>query len=512
MFLGVFLENLQKRFQLSLFLSLVIKFGLALMIPITGDEAYYILWGKFPQFGYYDQPPMIGWWLAALQWIVEAGPSTLWFMRLPAVVLSTFVALAIFWILKGHDQRKAILGAELFLWNPVTLMPVILSTDTPLLYFTTLALVLFLRGIQSKSFFWFSATGVILGLGFLSKYFAVLAGGAFALSALWMMGWRQGGFATLAMLGAAFPFVWFHLDWNSKNCWINFTFNLNTRNTGEGFQISNVITFLVFQFYMVSPLVLWAALKRMRDFSGLTALSHPARVGIVFYVVAFSAFFVSSLKAAQGFHWMFLALPGLYLAVIHLLSSDEMDRWLGRMRVWCGIHLVAFLVLFFWPQSEWEKTRVYSRYVLFRHGDEVAQGIEKVWPEVNAGKTEFLLTDGYTEASLLHFFMGRHVSVFNGGTKFGRLDDTLTDFKQMAGRDLRVFTHGKDSGNFFARFFDRVDHQEIEVRGARFHLWVGRGFHYEQYRDDKLAQGIALFYPKPSWSEDYVCPVIRKYF
>ena len=35
-------------------------------MPITGDEASFIWSGRFPDWGFYDHPPMIGWWLAAL--------------------------------------------------------------------------------------------------------------------------------------------------------------------------------------------------------------------------------------------------------------------------------------------------------------------------------------------------------------------------------------------------------------------------------------------------------------
>ena len=46
-------------------LSLAIKLIMAHVLPITGDEAYFILWGKHPDYGFYDHPPMVGWWLTA---------------------------------------------------------------------------------------------------------------------------------------------------------------------------------------------------------------------------------------------------------------------------------------------------------------------------------------------------------------------------------------------------------------------------------------------------------------
>ncbi len=47
--------------------TLLIKSVIASVLPVTGDEAYYLDWGRHLALGYYDQPPMIGWWLWFMQ-------------------------------------------------------------------------------------------------------------------------------------------------------------------------------------------------------------------------------------------------------------------------------------------------------------------------------------------------------------------------------------------------------------------------------------------------------------
>ena len=39
---------------------LVFRFWFAAVLPMTGDEAYFVLWGEHPAGGYYDQPPKVG--------------------------------------------------------------------------------------------------------------------------------------------------------------------------------------------------------------------------------------------------------------------------------------------------------------------------------------------------------------------------------------------------------------------------------------------------------------------
>jgi hypothetical protein len=47
-------------FWLVLAATLAFRLWLAAALPITADEAYFVLWGRTPDLGYYDHPPMIG--------------------------------------------------------------------------------------------------------------------------------------------------------------------------------------------------------------------------------------------------------------------------------------------------------------------------------------------------------------------------------------------------------------------------------------------------------------------
>ena len=47
--------------------ALLLRGWLPLALPITGDEAYFYWWGVYPELGYYDHPPMVGWLIAAMR-------------------------------------------------------------------------------------------------------------------------------------------------------------------------------------------------------------------------------------------------------------------------------------------------------------------------------------------------------------------------------------------------------------------------------------------------------------
>ena len=66
----------------------------AALIPLTEDEAYYRLWAHSPQFGYFDHPPMIAWWIHA--GVALVGDNALGVRLIPALsaALTTFISLA----------------------------------------------------------------------------------------------------------------------------------------------------------------------------------------------------------------------------------------------------------------------------------------------------------------------------------------------------------------------------------------------------------------------------------
>ena len=60
--------------------------AIALLTPVSGDEAYYWDWSRQLDWGYYSKPPMIAWLIAASTSLI--GSTTL-AVRLPAVLLGT---------------------------------------------------------------------------------------------------------------------------------------------------------------------------------------------------------------------------------------------------------------------------------------------------------------------------------------------------------------------------------------------------------------------------------------
>ena len=238
-------------FYAALAATLVLRLWLAAVAPVTADEAYFILWGRHPALGYYDHPPMVGWLLAPLASLSEAA----WLMRLPAVVVPALVALAVRaalarWFEAG--EAKASLAGLAVLLAPLNVWNVLITTDTPLILFSGLSMLAFARGAQKQSGRWFFASGIFLGLAFLSKYFAVLLGIAFLVHAIAKRNPKSFG---LVFLGGL-PFGLVNLYWNYEACWCNVMFNAINRHDDAGFAWSTPPLYIAALAYFAAPL-LW---------------------------------------------------------------------------------------------------------------------------------------------------------------------------------------------------------------------------------------------------------------
>ena len=166
-------ENGEALFFKALVFVFLLRLFLSAWIPLTADEAYFVLWGNNLDYGYYDHPPMVGWLLGVLLFISDAT----WWLRLPSVLLPIIISYLIFRLLQPRYPQVAAWVALVYLVAPVNIINFLITTDTPLIFFSFISVVFFYRALyESESKRDFLLAGLFLGLAFFSKYFAVFLG------------------------------------------------------------------------------------------------------------------------------------------------------------------------------------------------------------------------------------------------------------------------------------------------------------------------------------------------
>lgn len=176
-----------RAWQLTLILvgGLTILRVLALFVTpleLYPDEAQYWQWSRHLDFGYFSKPPMIAWLIWATTHI--GGDAEAW-LRIGSPLINAGTALVIARIalrLYGDQPNGGWVGlaaAAVFALMPgIQLSSVLITTDTPLLFFLALMIwaCVALPAASPRARVWVAAgMGAALGLAFLSKYAAIYA-------------------------------------------------------------------------------------------------------------------------------------------------------------------------------------------------------------------------------------------------------------------------------------------------------------------------------------------------
>ncbi len=492
---------LRTAFHLTLVLTLAFKFWLAAVLPMTGDEAYFIYWGVHPAFGFYDHPPMVGWILALLLQFSRAE----WVLRLPAIVLPALVAYAMLRYLLPADEDKAYLAALAFLLLPENVWNVLITTDTPLVLFSFLSALCFAAALRRESHSLFAAAGAFLGLAFLSKYFAVLLGLAY-LGYVWAQPADRRAWRGLALVVAGvLPFAALNAWWNYNHCWVNLLFNLYNRNDDAGWLPQNPLLFVLSVLYMLSPVALFQ-MWRGRAALGPRLAGPHACLFMFAWTVPLALFALLSLEKQIGLHWLLSFVPMFMTAAALLLSAAQLRKSVIYLAAFSAIHALAVIATSLLPMELWKSTRLYDGIVFHVKTAELLQRLQPY-----AGKYEFS-ADGFSPAVTASYASGRYFFVFGTASSHGRQDDILTDFRTLVGKNILVLRKNPPDPADYTPYFAKVEFRQFELHGARFYLVLGQAFDYQAYRERVLRPLRDRYYRIPSYLPLGHCYFCERYF
>lgn len=490
-------------FVLAIVATLAFRFWLAARVPITNDEAYFIEWGRHPALGYYDHPPMIGWLLAALAPWSEFALV----VRLPALVLPVLLALLARAAVRAAGATQdgvAELAAIAVLLVPMDFWDVFITTDIPLAFFSVLSLALFARAARRDSLPTFFAAGIAFGFAFLSKYLAVLLGPAFiAWALLARRAPRRWAGLGLTLLGAL-PAGLFNLAWNYEHCWANVMFNAINRNEDAALTLANPLLYALSLAYLAGPLLYFAWRERRRIAELAARPDHLA--WLLGWVVPFALLALVALGKRVGLHWMLSFVPALVVSAALAIGRARLARAVRFFAAFAALHALVIAAFIIVPLTAWKSWALYPRLVFVADTPEL---LAKVKPWLGEYR---LASDSYSSAAVLSYHARAHVAVFGEGSSHARQDDLLSDPRSWDGRNILILRRSAPPLAEYQPYFESVEERSIEVRGATFHAYLGRGFKYQPYRERVLAEVRERYYRIPRWLPIGRCYFCARYF
>lgn len=240
-------------------------------LDLDFEEAQYWFWSRDLAWGYFSKPPLIAWLIAGGTALCGDGEACI---RWPSPVIHTATAFVVGAIgaavAAPRDRRRVALWSALgYATLPgVSLSALLMTTDVPLLFFWSVALLAWIRLMQGGGAGWAVLGGLALGLGLLSKYamayFLIGAALHLAVSAEARRIARRRGPALLAFLAIGLALLAPNIAWNAADGFITFRHTAENANLDDGLlHPVRMLEFLGGQFGVFGPVlfvVLMAAL------------------------------------------------------------------------------------------------------------------------------------------------------------------------------------------------------------------------------------------------------------
>jgi 4-amino-4-deoxy-L-arabinose transferase-like glycosyltransferase len=363
---------------------------------LLADEAYYWVWAQQPAWGYYDQPPLVAWAIAATaslcgdsEWALRGGPALAGAGA--AIALLPFARDKWLWVM-WWATIPALSWLTLFA-----------TPDAWLLFFWALGLA----GALAGGVGWWLA-GAAAGLAVLSKHSAVL------LLPLLFIGagrkelrtphpWIGAGFAALLVLP--------HLVWLFHHDWITLRFQL-----GEVVASHNPPGWwgpaaqLGAQLGVVTPIAFLAATLWMGQAAARMMRRQADRVEWICWWTSapvLGIFVVLSTTAPPEAHWPAIAWVSAGLGLSRQAPLHTRGAWLGVwFALFCQLGLVAHTVRPLIAIHPNPASRLHAGPVVARWAASWALPERVSIGEPGAIDAVPVVTERYQEAAWIHYYTG----------------------------------------------------------------------------------------------------------
>jgi 4-amino-4-deoxy-L-arabinose transferase-like glycosyltransferase len=192
------------------------------------DEAHYALYGLFPDWSYFDHPPLVG-WLQAVVLLFSDSELALRLWPLFLTVIATWLVYRLSRELFSRATSWTPFVAVLLLHSALVfqLLGIALVPEVPLLVLGLAATLFLWRVSLTNRWRDWLLLGLFLGLAGLAKYTAVTLAAGTVLFLLWQSGWRSLLNPRLWLSAAVALMIIFPvLYWNNLHDWISFRYQL----------------------------------------------------------------------------------------------------------------------------------------------------------------------------------------------------------------------------------------------------------------------------------------------
>ena len=389
---------------------------MAARLPLSPQEAYYWVYSLHPDWSYFDHPPLTAYTIGFFTYFL--GDSA-WAVRLGALLYSSGFTLLLFLI--GRDLFNARAGfwaAALGSFLPTyAITALIITPNSPLLFFWTLAAYLSLQAVRRDRFRAYPAAGLALGLALLSKYTALFFPLSLGLFLLISAGHRHHWKRWELYCGLLIALLVFSpvLIWNARHDWASFAFQSTDRARElGGFSWRDFGAFWASQLGVITPLVMAGVIAAL--VRGLPA-SIREKNWEEWYLLSLSLPMIGLFTGVATREWVKInwLIPAYWPLILLLvvayrkgLLGEGWVRKSGGRWTWISV-LALFLALHLWPF--FPQIKVSGSLDTLTGWEALADHLKSVQGQMPRPKDTFILAWGHKTAAELDYHLKGHAPV-----------------------------------------------------------------------------------------------------
>ncbi len=444
---------------------------------VSPDEAHYWEWSRHLDLSYYSKGPAVACVIALFTSVF--GPTALG-IRIGAVVLSTIAAYLIY--LTGRDlfgsETAGFRAAVLTNITPIfSIGAILMTTDVMFLTFWAAAVWTVYRAVETKEGKWWYLSGLLIGLGFLSKYTMVFLYPCIALFLLsskrdraWFLR-KEPYIGALVSLVAATPVIY----WNITHGQVTIKHTMGQAHVGSGtLSVGPLFEFIGSQALLLTPLIFIGLVYGLARCALDGFRTDKSGLKLAFFASAplFLFFLFKSLHGKVQANWAVAAYMTAFPAAAWAFEGLSRRCSGAGKKVLNGavvIALVAGAAASFFAYFPWTLEPLGAKRIMWGPPYNRVTGWEELGRKVSAVKDEmasagpaFIMSDTYQITSELALYTKGNPVTYNVYTGSRRMNqyDLWPGFEGLLGYNA-IYVKGGDAqlDPAVGSAFDRCDRE-----------------------------------------------------
>jgi len=319
------LKNSKYLFPVTLLIVFLINVIQGSFTELLPDEAYYWVYSRHINWGFFDHPPLVALWITISNFLFVDELGVRFFSAFSFALLTYLV-----WITIDHPKKKEYTWLFLLIFFSTAMLNVygfITTPDTPLLLFFGLFLYAYKEYLKKQNILSYILLSVSIAGMMYSKYQAILIVLFIILSNFKLLRDYKLWLASLGALLLYLP----HLDWQWANDFPSFRYHLQERVSNRTYKFEhtlmhfvNMIAILGFTF----PIIYKAFFKNIKT-------KDVFMRGLNFIIIGFLVFFFfSSFRGRVQAQWIVpISIPLLLITFQFLTQRERSRTWFIRLAV-----------------------------------------------------------------------------------------------------------------------------------------------------------------------------------